>query len=320
MNAIMSSLGFAAACLSLALALASGCGDARSSSDATIDRVFGEVPYGTLDRAEAQRLLETPPESDGPFYLVTYVHHRAQAAYADGRPSSLTGTEANDRFATLMRPILSAIGAQPIYLADVEQSLIDHHGADWSRVAVVLFPSRAKFLEMMERADFRAAEVHQVAGVERMLALVTEILPLSIPDELRHVDLAKLPYPPTPTDPPVTVVHLLDFNDIARYPDGRPTALTGRQALELYEQARAPQALPLGVRPGIHLAVEGELIGDGRPWEEFRINNFPSRAAFAKLTTADSLDQAGYENREAALADTYALLAAPIVNRVGYGN
>lgn len=304
--------------LSLALALAGGCSDAPSSSDSSIDQVFGEVPYGALDRAEARRLLDTPPESDASFYLVTYVRHRAQAAYADGRASSLTGKQANDLFASLMQPILSAVGAQPIFLADVEQTLIDAHGADWNQVAVVLFPSRAKFVEMIERPDFRAAEVHQEAGVERMLALVTEILPLSIPDELLHVDLATLPYPPTPSDPPVTVVHLLDFNDIARYPDGRPTTLTGREALELYEQARTPQALPLGVRPGIHLAVEGQLIGDGRPWEEFRINNFPSRAAFAKLTTADSLDQAGYENREAALADTYALLAAPVVNLVGY--
>lgn len=168
------------------------------------------------------------------------------------------------------------------------------------------------------RADYRAAAVHRIAGVERMLALLTEAREAPLPDALRRVNFARLPFPPTPDDPPVTVLHLMDFNDIARFADGRETTLSGREAMNLYEQGRAPQALPLGIRPGIKLTVTGQLIGDGRPWEEFRINNFPSRAAFAELTTSESLHQAGIENREAALADTYALLAAPTVNLVGY--
>ncbi len=49
-----------------------------------------------------------------------------------------------------------------------------------------------------------------------------------------------------------------------------------------------------------------------------RVNNFPSRAAFAQLTTKESLDHAGYENRVAGLADTYALLVAPLINKAGY--
>ena len=150
------------------------------------------------------------------------------------------------------------------------------------------------------------------------MVLVSEALPSALPESFRRVDFSTVPFPPTPEDPPVTVVHVIDFNEVAQYADGRETELTGREALALYEQARASQALPLGVRPGIQLAVEGELIGDGRTWEEIRVNNFPSRAAFAQLVTAESLDQAGFENREAAIADTYAMLVAPVRSRVGY--
>jgi hypothetical protein len=294
------------------------CGDAATDGDPRIDALFGEVPYGTLNRAQAARLLDVAPADDRPFHLVQLIRHRARAAYADGRPRDLKGVQADAIYEDLLRPLLDAVGAQSIYVADVEQNLIDRDGAGWDRIEVVRYPGRAQLVALLERPDVRAATVHRVAGVERAIALVTEKLPDPIPEALRRVDLASLPFPPSPGDPPVTVVHLLDFRDRAEYPDGRPTDLTGREAFTLYEQARAPQALPLGVRPGMQLAVEGELIGDGRAWEEVRINNFPSRAAFAQLVSRESLDQAGYQNREAGIADTYGLLGAPRVNLIGY--
>lgn len=300
------------------------CGDDSSSvepvssADARIDALFAEAPSGSLNRAEAQRLLDVAPDADQPFYYVSLLRHRERARYADGRQADASGAAADGVYGALALPILSSVGAQVIYSGSVERSLIDHHGAAWDQVSVVLYPSRAQFVAMLERADYRAATVHRIAGVEQMIGLVTEAREAQLPEALRHVNLSRLKFPPTASDPPVTVVHLLDFNDIARFADGRETTLTGREAMSLYEQARAPQAFPLGIRPGIKLTVVGQPIGDGRPWEEFRINNFPSRAAFAEITTAESLDEAGIENREAALADTYALLAAPTVNQVGY--
>jgi hypothetical protein len=238
--------------------------------------------------------------------------------YADGRETDLTGAEADAVYGSLVLPILASIGAEVVYVANVERSLIDPDGAAWSQVAVVRYPSRAQLVAMLERQDFRDAAAHKVAGIERTIVLVTEPVEPSLPADLRRGDLSAVPFPPTPDDPPVTVFHLLDFNDIAQYADGRETDLAGREAMALYEQGRAPQAFPIGVRPGIVLAVEGELVGDGRPWEEVRVNNFPSRATFAQLITDESLEDAGIVHREAALADTYALLAAPIVNGVGY--
>lgn len=301
------------------LLCAVGCGDAPSSGvEARIDALFGDPPFGTVDRAEARRILETRPDDDHPFYLVNFIGHRAHAVYRDGRATDLTGAEADALYDLLVLPMLADVGAQPFYVGGVERTLLPGDGAAWDQVAVVLYPSRARFVEMISRPDFRAAVAHKVAGVERTIVLVAEPAPDQLPEDLRRLDLSTLPYPPTADDPPVNVVHLIRFNEIARYRDGRPTSLTGREALDLYEQHRTPQALPLGVRPGIKLVIEAELIGDGRTWDEVRINNFPSRAAFDQLVTRESLSAAGYEDREAALADTYALLSAPLVNRVGY--
>jgi hypothetical protein len=57
-------------------ALAMGCSDAPSCIDARIDAIFGDVPFGTLNRAQARRILETTPEDDRPFYMVNLIHHR----------------------------------------------------------------------------------------------------------------------------------------------------------------------------------------------------------------------------------------------------
>ena len=301
------------------LAAAAGCGDASSSGvDAQIDALFGDPPFGTVNRDEARRILETGPEDDGPFYLVNFIHHREHAEYRDGRPTDLTGAEADALYNLAVLPMLADIGAQPFYVGGVERTLIPGDGQQWDQVAVVLYPSRAKFVEMISRPDFRVAVAHKVAGVDRTIVLVSHPAPNQLPEDLRRLDLSTLPYPPTADDRPVNVVHLIRFHEIAQYADGRPTTLTGREALDLYEQHRTPQALPLGVRPGIRLEIDAELIGDGRTWDEVRINNFPSRAAFQQLVTRESLDAAGYEDREAALADTCALLAAPLVNQVGY--
>jgi len=302
----------------LAALLVLGCGDASSPIDARIEALLGDVPFGTVNRVQARRVLETAPADDGPFYMVNFIRHRAHAAYRDGRASDLTGEEADALYGRLVLPILAEIGARPFYVGTVERAPLPGDGAGWTQVAIVLYPSRAGFVAMLERPDFRAAAVHKVAGVERSIVLVTEPAPGQLPEDIRRVDLAALPFPPTRDDPPVNLVHLLEFNDRAQYADGRPTDLTGREAFEIYEQNRIPQALPLGVRPGITLAVEGELIGDGRSWDEVRLNNFPSRAAFEDLVRTESLTAAGYEHRAAAIADTYAVLAAPVVNQVGY--
>jgi hypothetical protein len=160
--------------------------------------------------------------------------------------------------------MLADIGAQPFYVGGVERMPLPGDGQEWDQIAVVLYPSRAMFVEMISRSDFRAAVAHKVAGVERTIVLVAHPAPDQLPESLRRVDLTKLPFPTTADDPPVNLVHLIRFHSTAQYADGRPTTLTGREAFDLYEQGRVSQAVPLGVRPAIKLDVEAELIGDGR--------------------------------------------------------
>lgn len=322
----MKRLGSPLSALVLGLALAA-CGDgaqsASTSEPPTIDQRIREIfpsdpSFGAVNREQVRRMLETPPEEDGPFYMVNLIKHREFAEYADGRETNLTGEEAAAIYGSLALPILSDIGARPVFVAHVDLNLIGD-GTSWDQVAVVLYPSRAQFLEMAASDALRDAGVHKQAGVEKSLVLVATVDGDGIPDALRQLDLTTVPTPPTPENPPIAMIHLLDYHELAQYEDGRDTTLTGREAMTLYEQGRQDQGvLELGVRPGLWLLIEGELVGDGRVWDEFRINNFPNRDTFFQIGNADSFDEAGGEHREAALNDTYSMLTAPLITEVGY--
>lgn len=326
--------GSLAAAVSLALlmlgAMACGPGDPSDSADSAahdaavpdaidlrIDRLFGDGPgFGTLDRSLVRAMMTLPAADDGPFFMCNLIALRDRAAYPDGRETDLTGAEANALYGQLVLPILSDIGARPVFVAEVETQL-QGDGAPWAQVGVVRYPSRAAFFDMLERDDFRAAAVHKTAGVARTLVMPAGAVDMGTPESFLDVDLESLPYPPTANDPPIAIVHLYDFREQAVYEDGRDTELTGAEAVGLYEQGRAGQGvLELGVRPALWLAIEGALYGDGRSFDELRVNLFPSRAAFAQV--AATSEDAGIVHRTAGLADLYSMVTRPVLNEYGY--
>jgi hypothetical protein len=163
---------------------------------------------------------------------------------------------------------------------------------------------------MLERPDFQETSLHKDAGVEKSVVLVTEARELpAIPP----ADASQLPYPPATEDPSFMMVHLMRFAESA--PDGDGGNQGGDNAIAEYEQAVAIAALPLGIRPAAILEVEGVLVGDGREWDEVRLNRFPSHAAFDALTENPAW-QAQQSARAAALADTYALITLPLIDSI----
>ncbi len=57
--------------------------------------------YGTIDREYGMRLATTPPDDDGPVWMVNLMNYREVAEYADGRESTISGREADDLYAPL---------------------------------------------------------------------------------------------------------------------------------------------------------------------------------------------------------------------------
>ncbi|MEM9728145.1 MAG: hypothetical protein AAF997_06135 [Myxococcota bacterium] len=274
--------------------------------DGTLDLGL-EPSFGTRNDDLARQMYETPPEEDGPFWMVNLIQYRDQAVYADGRETDLTGREAD----ALYTPIefLEAIGAEVAFTAEVDENLVSLDGQEWDEVAIVRYPSRAKFFEMVLDEEFQERSIHKDAGVERSQVIVTQLQePMTFPQP----DV--IPNPSTPTDPPVAVTHLLAYRDIAEYPaDINEPERTGEEAVTLYRTAASPVTLEQGGGPVARFEVVGVYIGDGREWDEFRINAFPSRAAFQAVLD-DPDRQAAQFHREAAIEDTYALANTVQIN------
>lgn len=91
-------------------------------------------------------------------------------------------------------------------------------------------------------------------------------------------------------DGPVWMVNLMKYRDIAEYPDGRETELTGREADNIYSPLEQLQAL--GAEIVFVADVEDQMLGEGTVWDRVAVVKYPNLKAFTELH-----DQEGYEER-----------------------
>lgn len=259
------------------------------------------VRYGTPDFAYAQRLASTPPEDDGPVWMINLMHYRERADYADGRSSSISGREADDQYAPLES--LAAIGAEVVFVGEVEQQLLGGEPT-WDRIGVVKYPTRRAFIEMQRRPEFQKAHEHKDAGMAA--TIVIGGLPIghpALPDDAP--EWAEVPHPPTDDDPPIVVLHVL------RYHEGHE-----RDEMATYADHAGRIAVPHGVRIAGWFQAEGTIVGDGRSWDEVRFNVFPSRAAFMAVALDPDRIAAQHAHREVAIVDTYTMIVRPVIDRL----
>jgi hypothetical protein len=265
--------------------------------------------YGQVDRDYGMRLATTPPAEDGPVWMINLMHYREVADYSDGSGgAAISGREADDRYAPLES--LRAIGAEPVFFADVESQLLGD-APKWDRVGIVKYPTRRSFIDMQARDDFKAKHVHKDAGMESTIVMGgIPFSPPSAPSGVDEVPWDQVPHPPTDEDPPVVVLHVLSFEDPADALGETP------DEMEQYTSHAVRVAAAHGVRVPAWFGIEGTIVGDGRVWHQARFNAFPSKAAFMAVVMDPSRLEAQKEHREVALADTYTMILRPTIDRL----
>lgn len=142
----------------------------------------------------------------------------------------------------------------------------------WDTVAIVKYPSRAKFFEMTRNKDFQARAIPMDAGIEVTQVIVTERVPWTAPANMARARAHD-------EDEPLTLLHLVNYRDVAEY-GSKEEERSGREAMELYEHAVAGILNDVGAERIMKLAVEGVFVGDGRDWSECRLIHFPNQRAF----------------------------------------
>ncbi|MCE9621461.1 MAG: hypothetical protein K8R99_03840 [Actinomycetia bacterium] len=265
------------------------------------ENTTNEVRYGKVDREYGKRLATTPPDEDGPVWMVNLMSYRDRAEYTDGREGEITGREADDRYSPVGP--LKAVGARIVFMADVDTQFFNDTPR-WDRIAVAKYPTRRSFIEMQTRKDFTDLHPHKDAGMAATIIAGCQPMPVpALPADAP--DWADVPHPPTDDDPPVVVLHVLKFHDPA-----------ARNEMATYTDHAAKIAVPHGVHIDAWFAVEGTIVGDGRQWDQIRFNAFPSKAAFMAVALDPERLKAQANHREVALADTYTMILRPTRNQL----
>ena len=267
--------------------------------------------YAQVNSEYGAVLATTPPDEDGPVWMVNLMRYRDRADYADGRATDLTGREADDAYAPIDE--LAAVGAEIVFVGDVETQLLGE--PQWDRVAVVKYPTRRSFIELQSVPGFAEKHAHKDAGMEQ--TIIIGCRPLPSPGDAASIgpDWADVPHPPTDEDGPVQVLHVLRFDetegvDMPGY-DG-----SDMDHMAAYQRGAAPVALAHGVRIAGWFGVDGTILGDGRAWDQVRFNTFPSRDAFMAVVFDPARLEAQRDHRETAIADTFTLVVRPLIDRL----
>jgi len=119
--------------------------------------------YGRIDFDYAAKLGTTPPEQDGPIFMVNLMKYHDVAQYSSADAPQVSGREADDRYNPAS--ILNKIGADIVFVADVTKNHIGDE--DWDRIAIVRYATRKSFIDMQQRKDFAEKHEHKAAGMKR---------------------------------------------------------------------------------------------------------------------------------------------------------
>ncbi len=120
---------------------------------------------------QIQGFLEPGP--DGPIYMVNLLKFKERAEYPDGRESDLSGAEAYAIYAEAVSKLLTEFGGAAMFGANVERLMLGEVEELWDTVAIAMYPSREKMLEMMRSPKMAEIGIHRAAGLAGQLNIET---------------------------------------------------------------------------------------------------------------------------------------------------
>jgi len=113
-------------------------------------------------------VLDGPP--DRPVVMVNLLRFKERA---DAPDEGLSGVDAYNRYATDMRRIIESHGGRILWSGRVDSMVIADVDPGYHAVALVEYPSRAKFAEITTSAEVRAISMHRAAGLESQWLIAT---------------------------------------------------------------------------------------------------------------------------------------------------
>ncbi len=129
--------------------------------------------------ADQMRALRDDPR-EGPIAQVNLLKFKPKATYPERHElhdAGLTGAEAYRKYGDGFAGAAAELGAVCLLSGQVERYFIGQ--GDWDAVLVMFFPTRAKFIEMLNHPLYAQMHVHRDAGLLCQELLSTEPMVVS---------------------------------------------------------------------------------------------------------------------------------------------
>jgi uncharacterized protein (DUF1330 family) len=111
-----------------------------------------------------KQLAQAPDK--GPVVMLNLLKFRERAA--DGKGS---GAEAYERYGQDALRMVAERGGRVLWQGRADQILIGDPAEDWDAVALVQYPSRKAFMEMVTDPDYLKSHEHRESGLERTVLI-----------------------------------------------------------------------------------------------------------------------------------------------------
>ena len=118
----------------------------------------------------------------------------------------------------------------------------------------------------------------------------------------------KLATAPPDEDGPVWMVNLMKYREVADYADGRESAISGREADDLYTPRESLAAIGAEIVFGGE--VDQQLLGDAPIWDRVGVVKYPTRRSFIEMQSRPDF-QRQHVHKDAGMAETIVIGCQP---------
>ena len=108
---------------------------------------------------------------EGPVSMVNLLKFKEKAEYADGRETNLTGAEAYALYGQDMIQWVTSHGARHVFSGPAHHLVLGEADALWDVVAIVEYPSKEAFVQIVSAPEVAEWGVHRTAGLEGQLLI-----------------------------------------------------------------------------------------------------------------------------------------------------
>lgn len=114
---------------------------------------------------------------DGEVVMINLLHFAQNESSAEGEGDESQGQAAYRDYSDQVVKMVEERGGKVIWLGRPEQVLIgDSDGDAWDLVAMVSYPNRAAFIDMVTSPSYGEAHTHRERGLDRSVLLACEPL------------------------------------------------------------------------------------------------------------------------------------------------